>query len=571
MRSRLSLLLLLLALLLQVSPQAMPAEDHWIALKSGPFEVFSSAGEKPAREKLMYLEQFRETLRVITGKQDMRMVWPVHVIIFKNAAEIPSAPKQFKLGRDARMVAITETGGFSTDNLKELARLLIYENTNRLPLYVEQGLIELVSTVHIDGTRITLGAPVPEAERSPGWALMHLVTVNPEYAGRSSVMISNLEQSVDFDAACHNAFEKTGAQIQQQADAYLKAGNFPTAAISGRALSITRDMKPVQLASEDVPVAMADLLYASGHTAEAAAAYKALKGPEGSEGIALLDLDDQKDKEARAILQAAIDAGSKSARAWLELGRLQSDADELKKASDLNPRWGEPYFELAELDAAIDKEQLEKRAELLKKATALDSRSSDYWTALAKTDIAAKDFAASEKAWSGAERAAASDEERERIRKIRLNVQATRFDDEAAERKRIKDEEAADLQRVKDQSDRAIRASEDAARKKMNPNGAAPPKPEGWYEAPKAGSRVDGVFQKLDCLDQRARLVIQTSDGKTMQLLMADPSQVSLGGGGEKTFSCGAQKQLRQVTVQYNAKPDAKLHTSGEVIAIEFH
>ena len=307
-------------------------------------------------------------------------------------------------------------------------------------------------------------------------------------------MISNLEQSVDFEAACHNAFEKTAAQIQQQADAYLKAGNFPTASVSGRALSMTRDFKPVQLASEDVPVAMADLLYASGHIAEAGAAYKALKGPEGSEGIALMDLDDQKDRDARTALQGAIDAGSKSARAWLELGRLQSDADELKKASDLNPRWGEPYFQLADLDAAIDKEQLEKRAELLKKAAALDPRSSDYWTALAKTDIAAKDFAASEKAWSGAERAAASDEERERIRKIRLQVQAKRFDDEAAERKRIKDEEAADLQRVKDQSDRAIRASEDAARKKMNPNGAAPPKPEGWYEAPKGGLQCGRRF-----------------------------------------------------------------------------
>ena len=66
-------------------------------------------------------------------------------------------------------------------------------------------------------------------------------------------MISNLEQSGDFEAACHNAFEKSGAQIQQQADAYLKAGNFGTTAISGRALSLTRDFKPVQLGSEDVP------------------------------------------------------------------------------------------------------------------------------------------------------------------------------------------------------------------------------------------------------------------------------------------------------------------------------
>ncbi len=563
MLPRLSLLLLL--------PALLPAEDHWIALKSGPFEVFSSAGERPAREKLMYLEQFRETLRVITGKPEMRMVWPVHVIIFKNAGEMPSVPKQFKLGRDARMAAITEAGGFSRESLEELARLLLYENTNRVPPDIEKGLIELVSTVQIDGPHITLGAPVPEAERTPGWALMHLVTVNPEYAGRSSVMLSNLEQSGDFEAACHNAFEKTAAQIRQQADANLKSGTFATASVSGRALSMTRDFKPVQLGAEDVQIAKADLLLATGHTAEASAAYKALQGPEASEGMALMLLDDQKDKEARAALQDAIDAGSKSARAWLELGRLTSDADELKKAGELNPRWGEPYFQLADLNAAVDKENLEQRAVLLKKATALDPRSSDYWTALAKNDIAAKDFAEAQKAWAGAERAAASDEDRERIHQVRLQVEGDRFDEEAAERKRLRDEQEADLRRVKNQSEAAIHASEDAARKKMNPNGAAPPKPEAWYEAPKAGSAVEGAFQKLDCLDQRARLIIQTADGKTVQLLMADPSQVSLGGGGEKTFSCGAQKQLRQVTVHYNAKPDAKLHTVGEVVAIEFH
>lgn len=567
MLSRLSLLLLLPALL----PKVMPGEDHWIALKSGPFEVFSNAGERPAREKLMYLEQFRETLRVITGKEEMRMVWPVHVIIFKSAAEMPSIPKQWALARDARMAAITETGGFSTDSIKELARLLIYENTNRLPADIEKGLIELVSTVQIDGTRITLGAPVPEAERTPGWALIQLVTVKPDYAGRSSVLLSNLGQSGDFDAACHNAFEKTGAQIRQEADAYLKAGNFPTASISGRALSMTRDFKPVILAAEDVAVAQADLLLASGHAADAAAAYKALHGPEASEGIALMDLDAQKDKEARSALQDAIDAGSKSARAWLELGRLRTDSDQLKKASELNPRWAEPYYQLADVDPAVDKVHLEQRAALLKKAANLDPRSIDYWEELAKTYIAAKDFGEAEKAWSGAERAAATDQDREHIRKIRLDVQAKQFDEEAAERKRVKDEQEADLERVKAQSDAAIRASEDAARKKMNPNGAVPPKPQAWYEAPTAGAKVNGVFKRLDCLDQRARLVIQTADGKTVQLLMADPSQVTLGGGGEQTFACGAQKNPRQVTVQYNAKSDTALHTSGVVVAIEFH
>ena len=572
MLPRLPVLLLLAIMLPTWAPQVLLGDDHWIAVKSGPFEVFSNVGERPAREKLMYLEQFRETLRVITGKKEMRLVWPVHVMIFKNTAEIPGGgPKQFALGRDARMAAITEAGGFSRDSLMELARLLLYENTNRLPPQVEKGIIELVSTVQIDGAHITLGAPVPEAERTPGWALMHLVTVSPEYAGRSSVMISNLEQSDDFNAACHNAFEKTAAQIQQQADAYLKAGNFATASISGNALSTTRDFKPIQLGAEEVRIALADLLLAGGHAAEASAAYKALHGPEASEGLALIALDDQKDKEARTALLEAIEGGSKSARAWLELGRLQSDADQLKKASDLNPRWGEPYFQQAELNPAIDKENLEQRAALLKKAAALDPRSIDYWQALAKTDVAAKDFTEAQKAWAGAERAAASDEQRERIHQLRSQLEEKRFDYETAERKRLADEREADLQRVKSQSEAAIHASEDAARRKMNPNGAVPPKPQGYYEAPATGASVQGTFQKLDCLDQRARLVIETPDGKTIQLLMSDPSKITTGGGGDQTLACGTQKNARQVTVTYNAKADQKLHTAGEVTMIEFH
>jgi hypothetical protein len=558
--------------LLLLLPALMPAEDHWIALKSGPFEVFSNAGEKPAREKLMILEQFRETLRLITGKQEMRLVWPVRVIVSKGA---PAETALFKLGRDARMASMPESGGFTRDTLKELARILLYDNTNRLPPDVEQGLIELVSTVQIDGPRITLGAPVPEAERSRGWALMHLVTGNPEYAGRARVMLSNLEQSVDFDAACHNAFEKTAEQINQQTDAYLKAGNFATILISGRALSLTRDFKPVQLGSDDVRIALADLLLASGHADQASAAYMALQGPIASEGLALLALRNNNDKEARSALQDAIDGGSTSARAWLELGRMNPDEIDFKKASELNPRWAEPYFQLADIDPAVDKEHLEKRAVLLKKAVSLEPRNIDYWTALAKNDVAANDYADAQKAWGGAEHAASSDDERERIHQLRLSLQEKRFDAEAAERKRLADEREADLQRVKTQSEAAIHAAEDAARKKLNPNGAVPPKPEAWYHAgDEGGTSVQGVFQRLDCLGKQARLVIQAADGKTLQLLIPDPSQIDIGGqqaGGEQALSCGPQKHPRQVLVHYNAKPDAKLHTAGEATTIEFH
>jgi tetratricopeptide (TPR) repeat protein len=397
------------------------------------------------------------------------------------------------------------------------------------------------------------------------------VTVTPSYAGRTPVMISNLEHTNDFDAACHNAFGKSAVQMKEQVAEYLKAGNFPTTSVSARALSMTRDFKPIVLGSEDARFALADLLFANGKTAEASTAYMGLHGAAASEGLGLIAFKDQKDDQAQAALKDAVESGSKNARAWLDLGFIKSDADMLKKASELNPRWGEPYFQLADINPAIDKPQLEQRAAMLKKAADLDPRNSDYWTALAKTYEVAKDFTEAQRAWSGAERAAANDQERAKIAKIRLDVQAKRFDYEAAERKRIHDAEQADLERVKAQSDAEIHAAEAAARKKMNPNGEAIPKPQGWYEASKTGgATVQGTFQRLDCMGGQARLVIQVADAKTVQLLVADPSQIDLGGRNE-TLSCGAQKNPRQVLVHYNPKPDAKLHTTGEVTTIEFH
>ena len=552
--------------LLASLPLLAIADDHWVGLKSGPFEVLSNAGDRAAREKLMYLEQFREALRVITGKQEMRMVWPVRVLVTKNAAQM-AAP--FALGRDARMAAVTESGSFSRDALKELARLLLYENTTRLPQNVEEGLIKLMSTLEVSGTHITLGAPVPEAERSRGWALMQLVTTNPDYAGRSRVMISNLEQSGDFEAACRNAFEKSATQIEAQADAYLKSGNFTTGSVSGRAISMARDFKAEQLEPDAGKIATADLLLANG-SPQATQAYTSLHGPQAAEGLALTALKEHKENEGRMLLKSAIESQSESARAWLELGRLEADPTkaraDLKKATDLNPRWAEPHFRLAELET----DSLEQKAVLLKKAASLEIRNIDYWQALAKTETAARNYVEAQKAWAGAERASATEEERARIHQVRLQADKERADFEAAERKRIADERERDIQRVKAQSDAAIHAAEEASRKKLNPDGAAPPKPEGWWENMQSDASVEGVFVRLDCLGHQARITIQTADNKTVQLLVRDPSQIAIVGGGEKSLGCGVQKPARKVLVQYMAKPDAKLRTTGEVSSIEF-
>ena len=213
------------------------AEDHWVSVRSGPFQIFSNTGDKSAREQLQHLEQFRQGLGVVLGKQDLHLLWPLRIVISKNEKYI--VPPGLPLARDAYFGLPAHD--LTSRDLKTLARLLIAQNTQRLPAEIENGIVDLFSTVEITGARITLGAALPPAQRTRDWARMHLLVTDPAYSGRARVMISNLEQGSELNTAYKNAFERTGAQIEKQVDDYLAAGTFGTENISGSAINSTRD------------------------------------------------------------------------------------------------------------------------------------------------------------------------------------------------------------------------------------------------------------------------------------------------------------------------------------------
>src|SRR5258708_27802101 len=227
----------------------------------------SDAGDRAVQERLAYLEQFREALRVTLGKPDLTPVWPVRVLVFKNGRGSP-----FALGRDAVMAGVSEKQPFSGADLRELGRLLIWPNTNRLPQGIEDGLLTLFSTLQGSGTHITLGEPPPAEERTRDWARMQLLATKFDYRGRMRVMISNLEQIPDLEPACRNAFEKSDAEIERAVDADWQAGSFSTTSDSGRTLNPTRDLHVQPATGADVKLAMADLLLAS-KSDQASAAY----------------------------------------------------------------------------------------------------------------------------------------------------------------------------------------------------------------------------------------------------------------------------------------------------------
>ncbi len=551
-----------LLLLLTFGPFLLPAYAGWVKFASGPFEVLTNANPRAARETLADLEQFRNALGGVIGEQDPATPEPVRIFIPDNAKGW-SVSGALVRGRNFQALVIGGKTGISPETYRALARLFLESGGGLMPAAFERGLIEFFSTFKADGTHITAGAPPPKPDLD--WARVHLLIVDPEYYGKLRVLLYNLRKGVAEDAAYRNAFGKTPAEVETAAKARLAAGNFQTTALSGRPLS-PADFSERAVSEADARLARADLLQGP----ESAAEYRALlreslKLAEANEGLGLLALRDGRKDEARKFFAAAMEAGTPSARCYIEYARLEPDdaraEQALLKAAGINPKLDEPFALLAERDT-----DPRKRIAHWQAAAERNPRNTAYWKALAESCLAANDFAGAAKAWTSGEQAATDAAVRREMHAGRLATDERRLDYEAAEKKRKADEEAAELDKLKAEA----RAEVHEIERKYNEGAAPQARPDAvpWWDAPKAPGTVTGTLRRVDCLGAQARISVETAEGKTVNLLVTEPDKVAINGAGEFTLACGAQKP-RRVAVQYFPKANARLGTAGEVASIE--
>jgi hypothetical protein len=536
--------------------------EKWTRFRSGPFEVLTNGGQKNARAHLLEAEEFRYTLGKLIGKDDPQSIFPIRMVILKNPKQAAdyAVPGEVAIGRDAWMSAPDPETPLDSGWKRKCARILIDDNTPRIPDEIEDGLIAVLSTLESKGPQVTLGAPPPAPERTRAWARMELLATTADYADRMQIFISNLEQGADYDAAYQNAFELKAADVEKKVDAFEATGVFEAVPFSGRAMSAA-DFTAREATGEDGQLALADLLFSNPARAEQAeAAYRALGGPGSQEGLGFL-AERAKRPEAKSDFEAATQAGSQNARAWMALGTTAA----FKKAAALNPRWAEPYFRFA----AVERDPARKVLEL-KKATELDPRNTDYWQALAIAATDAQQYDVADKAWAGAERAAGSPAERQKMRQARLDNEAKRAAFAEAERKRKEEEAARELQRVKDASLAAIQAEQDKVNRQLAQRGPVPQNPVPWQDTTPANThKVTGMLQRIECLPRdRARMTIVTADGKTVRVMVAGVSRLSIGG---VTLGCGEQHPARSVTVEYTPSKNKKSMTVGQAQAIEIN
>jgi hypothetical protein len=544
-------------------PCLLAADDHWVKFTRGPYEVMTDGAPRTARETMVRFEQFRAALGQILGEPELATPLPVRIMIFKNPSGWNSAPP-FAEGRDRYSLVLGEKSAVTPEMYIALTRLFLKSNSTQMPLPFERGLISFFSTFEVSGIRITAGKP--PAKPDLDWARIHLMVVDPDYFGKIRVLLYNLRHGVADDPAYRNAFGKSAAEVEAQAVKHFAAGNFQTTSLASRPMS-EGDFPERQVSDVEARLARADLLAG----AQSAAEYQKLlqgheKVPEAEEGLGLLALRERRPDEARRYFADAIQAGSASARCYIEYAKLeQNDAkaeEALLKAVAINPKLDEPFALMASRDTDPRKRQMH-----WKSAAERDPRNAEYWRMLAETYLADHNYGDAAKAWRSGEQAATDPVLREQMRKNRMSIEQQRLDYEDAEKRRDAAEKAKEIERLKTEA----RADLHKAESKFSEGSPAPgDKAVPWWDGPKPSGKITGTLKRVDCMPkQQAVLSIEGEDHKIVKLLIAEPAKVAYTGNGEVTLGCGVQK-ARKITVEYFAKANSKLATAGEVATIDF-
>ena len=498
----------------------------WVEYRSGPFHVFSDAGDQAARARLTELEQLRFVLGNFLGKQELATLWPIDLVLFASQKEYgPHAlPRPVVDGGEATLAAWTADIPLPRDLLRAVTSILLTDNAGRMPRETETALLDLLSTIDVNATHVKIGAPLPAGELAGGrlraWAKLQMLATQPAYSGKLRIYLNNLQNAGEEEQATRNAFDTTPAKLDAQVDAYLRAGQFASAPFTGKAVNPNRDYIEKNAGKPAV----------DGLLSELSAAGKSFP-PDSPRGLLA--------RNTMPSLELAIKA---------------------------NPKWAEPQFKIAALES-----DPARKISRLKMAASLDPRNAVYWQTLASAQAAANLYADAEKSWGSAERAASTPEERAGIHRAKLDLEDNRAAYEAAEKKRAQEEEAQDLQRVKDAAAAEVRQFERSANDRMaadagNVRGAVK-----WYGDPD-GDKASGTLTRVDCLKGPLRLTIQTATGTPVRLLIRDPNQLTVHGTGssEARFACGVQKPAHKIEVTHNAKADAKLGTMGDILVVTF-
>ncbi len=564
-------------------PQAAPAAEHWLKLQSSHFELYTTAGEKKGREAVLYFEQVRDFFQRTRGQAKLLPGTPVRIIAFRSDKEFEpyrfnTASTAFYLeGYDRDYIVMRSISPeYYPVAVHEFTHLLVKHTGAELPVWFNEGLAELYSTLKPAGKKVMVGEVIPgrfyylqqhkwlslealtsadhnspyynERDRagifySESWALVHMLNLSSEYRPQFSKFLTLLASGATATSAFWQAYAKTINQVQKDLEAYLRGTHFNAAVFDVKLEKSAEEPDILPATPLESGMVLADLLALTGKQEPAKEAFGRLAREyannwEVEAGLGELAWTGKNPEEARRHFARAADLGSTNPRLYFDYAMVILELGEgdraaivpLKKAVDLDPEYQDAQRYLG-YSLLRDRQYQQAMDHFGKVKHIKAEQASVLYHGMAYAEFHLEKFDDARKA-------------AELAKKYARNLEET-----AA---------AEDMLRVLDQ---------EKNRRAMNSEG--PRQLARRSDRPPSASML-GTLRQVDCLGKVLRLRV-SSGQKQVLLAIRDQEKVAIKGSqtGTVDLTCGPQKG-KLVTVEYESRTDAGLGTVGDVRSIEF-
>lgn len=572
--------------------QTISGETRWTRITSPNFEMYTTAGERSAKDTLRYFEQVRSfftqmaphwlekpvTVRIVAFNS-MKEYEPYRLNSFAAAYYLPSPSHEY--------IVMSHTGAETFPvAIHEYVHLVVRHSGLKIPPWLNEGLAELYSTLKPMGDKILVGSLIAgryqallqekwvglgtimaAGHDSPyynekdkagslyneGWALTHMLALSQNYRNKFSDVLHSISEGTPSADALERVYSKPVKEIESDLMSYLRGGRFQGVLIPAKFQKIEDDLKAVPADEFDFRLVLTELgdrpsqEQATRKTLEDLIAHNPGRG-EAHIDLAYLELRQQRSGEAREQFAKAFDLGSRDASMLWDYGRIveSSDADKsLQVLSELmaqQPDRVEVRLEIAsvQLRSHRAKDALQTLAPV-KKINREDAP--HLFTLLAYANLELGDKAAARDAANQLKKFSTDLEDRDRADKILQFIESARL------------EATTPRPAPEDGDARPVLARHEAT---GEPARMAVKRPS-----------FTGKFVELQCA-QPAKIILETAEGKKL-LLIDDPTRLLLNGKSGETMdlSCGSQKST-QVRIEYDPPGSSHRGVDGLARAIYF-
>jgi hypothetical protein len=586
---------LLLALTCALPP--LSAAPHWICVSNSHFEMYTTNSEKQAERALQTFEQvryfFQRNSRTQKAPQER-----VRIIAFSGENEFK--PYRLNSGNFAFYLQSRERDyivmqDIEPDHLQaaahEYTHLIIRHDKLDLPLWLDEGLADLYSSLEPRGKQALVGRPLPQHimtlrtlpwidlntlfsvdRESPyynqsdkmqvfyaeSWELTHMINLSPAYNSRFADFLTTVNGGTGSAEAFAKVYGKSLAQVAKDAQDYMNRATVPAAIFDVTLKKSDIDVDVAPLSEFQIELALCDLLATRPQTAEEARRRLLMleqQNPESAEveeSLGYLAWQENDAADARKHFQLAVNKGSRDGRLFYDYSNLQHAAtgssavviDLMKKAVDLNPDETSWRILLAQLE--VEGRLYGQALGVLAPIRALDaSEAFDFYTVSAYCHANLRDFPGASAFIQKAAPYAKTPQQQHQVQEFKAYLSAAGKPDALTGEDLLQGSAGASEPGPASEIRRSVPG-------RLAENTSLP--------------RVHGVTKAFQCGQHSFRLHLQVGS-REMVFAIADPKDIVVRNVVELQWTCGPLKP-QEVTVVYKPAPTADV--DGAVAELVF-